>query len=408
MPEFADKLTRRTLTILFFVMLLMGFVCLSGAALYLYRFQSQLSDIPSTITQAQTASGPAAKSLPEQEVTALAVSYERRIELLSTGVFVGLAFGFLGFALIVIGVRGDISAEGAQGPLSLKFAHLSPGVLVIIAATTLVAICTTRSLPLGFNSGGGTSAPRINLPQVLTPASEEAPKNTEKRNNNTSVANSTDPWAAIDDAAVKCFALLNEEANAILPEDQHQLWTKRTAAFRHLELALDDWIRTDEGQKILREGGTAALKLTFRRGLYAEYADDYNQARDYFNECLHDKNLKDPKATWNGKPLSSLVTSHYSRCDTAVYSAISLLGNSSQLPTQTRNLDSSVVVQEYFVGSIAQSAAGPRERQEKTYQGILAILDEKDKEWARRDSNASAIKFHADPSELKNDSERHP
>jgi len=406
MPEFADRLTRRTLTVLFFVMLLMGFVCLSGAALYLYRFQSQLSDIPSTIAQAHTASGSVTKSLPEQEVAALAVSYERRIELLSTGVFVGLAFGFLGFALVVIGVRGDISAEGTQGPISLKLAHLSPGVLVIIAATALVAVCTTRSLPLGMNSGGGPSLPRIDLPPVLTPASEEAPGNVPKRKDKISAVNSSDPWVAIDSAAVKCFALLNQEANAVLPDDQHQLWMKRTAAFRRLELALRDWIFTDEGQKIIQEGGIRGLKLAFRLALYAKYADDYNQARNYFNECLHDKNLKDPKATWNGKPISSLAPSHYSRCVTAVYSAMSLMDDSSQLPTQTRNFESSDAVQGYFVGSIAQSAAGPREREEKTYAGILAILDEKDKEWARRDSNASAIKFHADPSELKNDSGR--
>lgn len=203
MPDFADRLTRRTLTVLFFVMLLMGFICLSGAALYLYRFQSQLSEIPSTITQAHTASGSVAKSLPEQEVGALAVSYERRIELLSTGVFVGLAFGFLGFALVVIGVRGDISAEGTQGPLSLKLAHLSPGVLVIIAATALVAVCTTRSLPLGMSSGGDASLPRIDLPPVLTPASEDAPRNVPNRKDKIAVVNSSDPWVAIDSAAVK-------------------------------------------------------------------------------------------------------------------------------------------------------------------------------------------------------------
>jgi hypothetical protein len=181
---------------------------------------------------------------------------------------------------------------------------------------------------------------------------------------------------------------------------------KRTAAFRRLELALQDWIFTDEGQKVIRAGGTPGLKLAFSLALYAEYADDYNQARDYFNECLHDKNLKDPEATWNGKPISSLAPSHYSRCVSAVYSAMSLMDVSPHLPTQTLSFESSGAVQGYFTGSIAQSAAGPREREEKTYTGILAILDEKDKEWARRDSNASAIKFHADPAELKNDSER--
>lgn len=83
-----------------------------------------------------------------------------------------------------------------------------------------------------------------------------------------------------------------------------------------------------------------------------------------------------------------------------------LVTSRSQLPTQTLSFESSGAVQGYFTGSIAQSAAGPREREEKTYIGIFAILDEKDKEWARRDSNASAIKFHADPAELKNDSGR--
>jgi hypothetical protein len=156
-PELADKLTSRTLTALFFILLLMAFACLTGAAVYLYRFQEQLSDIPVSILAVKTESGLVARSLSQQEVGALAVSYEKRIELLSTGVFVGLAFGFLGFALVVIGVRGDISAEGRHASLTVKLSHLSPGVLVIVAAVVLVGICTTRALPLEMSSHGPDS-----------------------------------------------------------------------------------------------------------------------------------------------------------------------------------------------------------------------------------------------------------
>jgi hypothetical protein len=214
---------------------------------------------------------------------------------------------------------------------------------------------------------------------------------------------SSDPWTAINAAGRKCFALLDEEAKAILPDEQRQFWTKRTAAFRSLELALAEWIST-KGQGVYRAGGTPALLLKFRAGLYSYYADDYNQARQHFQDCRNDKNLDDPKATWAGKPIAPLVSFLFSDSDTKVSWAMSSTFDASK-GLSDRHFDTTAGVQAYFSGSIAQSAESSKMREQKTYEGVHSILDQQ-KEWARRDSNASGIKFHSDKALLQNDDRR--
>jgi hypothetical protein len=139
----------------FIIGLLLAVACLALSALYLYRFQS---DIGRSVLDIVTKT-----NIDKPGIARFAITgqmYLGRVTLLSCGVFVGMAFGFLGFSLFLIGVKGDVNAEGTQGPLTIKLERVSPGLLVIICATILIAMCATRTLPFDYKgpSGDATAA----------------------------------------------------------------------------------------------------------------------------------------------------------------------------------------------------------------------------------------------------------
>jgi hypothetical protein len=59
------------------------------------------------------------------------------------------------------------------------------------------------------------------------------------------------------------------------------------------------------------------LELSFREGLYAEYAGDYVAAEKRFQECESNPHINDPKGIWNGVPISTLVGDHLLRARSA-------------------------------------------------------------------------------------------
>ncbi len=73
----------------------------------------------------------------------IALTAERRLQFLSTAIFVGMCFGFLGFALFLIQAEGDTDAEVSVGDYKLKFARLSPGLFVIVCATVIIVVAVT-------------------------------------------------------------------------------------------------------------------------------------------------------------------------------------------------------------------------------------------------------------------------
>jgi len=91
-------------------------------------------------------------------------SYLARVLLLSCGFFIALSFGFLGFALFLIGASGqsDLAAEHGTG-MKLSLSNLAPGAIAIIAATVLAGLCATRTLPINLHFGetppAGVAAP---------------------------------------------------------------------------------------------------------------------------------------------------------------------------------------------------------------------------------------------------------
>jgi hypothetical protein len=66
-----------------------------------------------------------------------------RFALLSCGVSVGMGFGFLGFALFLVGIKGEMDVEAQKENAQIKIARMAPGVFVIMCAVILIAICIT-------------------------------------------------------------------------------------------------------------------------------------------------------------------------------------------------------------------------------------------------------------------------
>lgn len=103
-----------------------------------------------------------------------------RLALLSCGVFVGFAFGFLGFALFLLGIKGSINAELGTEYYKASFARLSPGLLLLLASVILIGICVTHQTPFEYAVATTEEASSKSLPS-LTPG-EKATDNKETTN----------------------------------------------------------------------------------------------------------------------------------------------------------------------------------------------------------------------------------
>jgi hypothetical protein len=75
-----------------------------------------------------------------------------RIALLSCGILVGISFGFLGFALFLLGIKESIDVDLNTETYKAKFARMSPGVLIIICASILTGVCATRQTPFWYDN----------------------------------------------------------------------------------------------------------------------------------------------------------------------------------------------------------------------------------------------------------------
>jgi hypothetical protein len=91
-----------------------------------------------------------------------------RIALLSCGLLAGLSFGFLGFSLFLIGVDGESDVSGEHSDYKITLSKVSPGIIVLLAATILIGVCATRETPFWYER------------TVETKSSDEQPKENDK------------------------------------------------------------------------------------------------------------------------------------------------------------------------------------------------------------------------------------
>jgi hypothetical protein len=143
-PPFAPKL----LDIGFATALVLALACLALSGLYLFRFLTIANDGIEHSVQTAITSG-ATETVQQLAINARIVM--ALLALLSCGAFVGLAFGFLGFGLFLLGVKGEMDVKGETGAYQLTVARMTPGVFVILCAAILIGICVTRETPFDFS-----------------------------------------------------------------------------------------------------------------------------------------------------------------------------------------------------------------------------------------------------------------
>ena len=131
----------------FVLALLLSATCLVISAVYLFTFLSSTNDgIGLTLTQTDVSRAPVAL---ETAVNGRLVM--GRLGLLSCGILVGIAFGFLGFALFLIGIRESVNLDLETNIYKAKFAQMSPGVVIILCSAILVGVCATRETPFWYD-----------------------------------------------------------------------------------------------------------------------------------------------------------------------------------------------------------------------------------------------------------------
>jgi len=65
-----------------------------------------------------------------------------QVSLASVGIMVGLAFGFLGFALFIMNITGAAKLTGGvEGTWSGSIENAAPGLVVLVVAAFLIGVC---------------------------------------------------------------------------------------------------------------------------------------------------------------------------------------------------------------------------------------------------------------------------
>jgi hypothetical protein len=128
--------------------LLLAAICLLVSGWYLHEFLTTTSaGIETTVTSLKSAQ-------VSEDILTLAVNARMmiaRLALLSCGVLVGTSFGFLGFALFLLGIKGEmdveLQADDYRGKYKGKIARMSPGAFAILCGTIIITLCAIRKTP---------------------------------------------------------------------------------------------------------------------------------------------------------------------------------------------------------------------------------------------------------------------
>ena len=70
--------------------------------------------------------------------------------LQSCGIIAGVAFGFLGFGLFLLGAKGDMDAAFDDSQHKVQLSRMAPGSFVILIAAVLIGICAIHKVDLSF------------------------------------------------------------------------------------------------------------------------------------------------------------------------------------------------------------------------------------------------------------------
>lgn len=159
--------SRKILSVGFATGLFLSFVCFLASAFYLHQFQQAASQSVATALDLAQQAGNSSIDSSLVQFSLSAHIFIAQVLLRSCGIFAGLAFGFLGFSLFLIGVQGNIDADvSVESKIKISLLRISPGALVIVAATFLIGICAVSSVPGSLSQSQTTNATASGQSQV--------------------------------------------------------------------------------------------------------------------------------------------------------------------------------------------------------------------------------------------------
>lgn len=152
------RFSKRILNIGFLAALILAALAFCMAGLYLLRFADSTNGVVAQAMAMGQRTDAISPTQLELLQNALGIhTYVARVLLISCGMFVALAFGFLGFALFLVGAAGQSDLSASQGgTYQVTLSNLAPGTIAILAATVLAGLCVTRSMPADISLGGKT------------------------------------------------------------------------------------------------------------------------------------------------------------------------------------------------------------------------------------------------------------
>jgi hypothetical protein len=146
-----DTLTSHILMWSFVTAVLLAIAGFAVVAIYLFSYLRHAFDAFSPATMDQFAK---MDSGTMQSILVARAGLWKFI-LQSCGVIAGVAFGFLGFALFLLGAKGDMDAAFDDSQHKVQLTRMAPGSFVILIAAILIGICCYQRVT-------------VNLPTVET------------------------------------------------------------------------------------------------------------------------------------------------------------------------------------------------------------------------------------------------
>jgi hypothetical protein len=133
------------LSIAFILTSIIALLLLLQSAFYFNTFQSDLRVRISTVLSAPDRD---AAKLASMQAVALTMT---KIGLLSCGAMAGLAFGFLGFGLCLVGIKGNIGIGASHHGLRIKLERLTPGMAVMFFACVVISVSLFKTADMHFS-----------------------------------------------------------------------------------------------------------------------------------------------------------------------------------------------------------------------------------------------------------------
>jgi len=161
-----DKLTSHIVLWSFVAAVVLAIAGFMVVAIYLFRYFNHAVDAfaPSTMGQL------AGMHINAMQSMLLARTGLWKFILQSCGIIAGVAFGFLGFALFLLGVKGDMDAAFDDSQHKVQLSRMAPGSFVLFIAAILIGLCSTKSVTLDLPQEVTRTVPV----QALSPIADTA------------------------------------------------------------------------------------------------------------------------------------------------------------------------------------------------------------------------------------------